>query len=80
MIIVDSKLERRQQNGNFVRVAMVGAGYIGRGVALQIEQYMTGMRLVAIANRTLSAAKKQGTMPLPMMRCCYVKLKVSTLS
>ncbi len=58
MIIVDSELERRQQNDNPVRVAMVGAGYIGQGVALQIEQYMTGMRLVAIANRTLSAAKK----------------------
>ena len=58
MIIVDSELERRAQNGNPVRVAMVGAGYIGQGVALQIERYMTGMRLVAIANRTLSAAKK----------------------
>ena len=58
MIIVDSELERREKNGNPIRVAMVGAGYMGRGIALQIEQYMTGMRLVAIANRTLSAAKK----------------------
>ena len=58
MIIVDSELVRREQNGNPIRVAMVGAGYMGRGIALQIEQYMTGMRLVAIANRTLSAAKK----------------------
>jgi len=58
MIIVDSELERRERNGNPVRVAMVGAGYMGRGIALQIEQYITGMRLVAIANRTLSAAKK----------------------
>jgi predicted homoserine dehydrogenase-like protein len=57
MIIVDSELERREQNGNPIRVAMVGAGYMGRGIALQIEQYMIGMRLVAIANRTLSAAK-----------------------
>jgi predicted homoserine dehydrogenase-like protein len=58
MIIVDSELERRQQSGNPVRVAMVGAGYMGQGIALQIEQYITGMRLVAIANRTLSTAKK----------------------
>jgi predicted homoserine dehydrogenase-like protein len=58
MIIVDSELERRQQSGNPVRVAMVGAGYMGKGIALQIEQYITGMRLVAIANRTLSTAKK----------------------
>jgi predicted homoserine dehydrogenase-like protein len=58
MIIVDKALERRQKEGNPVRVAMVGAGYMGRGIALQIEQYVTGMRLVAIANRTLSAAER----------------------
>ena len=58
MIIVDSELERREQNGNPIRVAMVGAGYMGRGIALQIEQYITGMSLVAIANRTPSAAIK----------------------
>lgn len=58
MIIVDSALEKRQKEGNPVRVAMTGAGYMGRGIALQIEQYITGMRLVAIANRTLSAAER----------------------
>ena len=57
MIIVDNELKRREQNGNPIRVAMVGAGYMGRGIALQIEQYITGMRLVAISNRTLSAAE-----------------------
>lgn len=58
MIIVDTALERRQAEGNPVRVAMVGAGYMGRGIALQIEKYMTGIRLVAISNRTLSEAKR----------------------
>lgn len=58
MIIVDNELERREQNGNPIRVALVGAGYMGRGIALQIEQYITGMRLVAISNRTLAAADR----------------------
>lgn len=56
MIIVDTALEKRHETNNPVRVAMVGAGYMGRGIALQIERYLPGMRLVAIANRTLSEA------------------------
>lgn len=58
MIIVDTALKEREAQGNPIRVAMVGAGYIGRGIALQIEKYITGMRLVAISNRTLTKAKK----------------------
>ncbi len=58
MIIVDSALKKRQQDGNPVKVGMVGAGYLGRGIALQIEKYITGMRLVAISNRTLSKAEQ----------------------
>ena len=58
MIIVDTALEKRQAEGNPVRVAMVGAGYMGRGIALQIEQYIKGMNLVAISNRTLTEAER----------------------
>jgi predicted homoserine dehydrogenase-like protein len=58
MIIVDKALEKRQQDGNPIRVGLVGAGFIGRGMALQIENFMTGMRLVAISNRTLSKAER----------------------
>jgi predicted homoserine dehydrogenase-like protein len=58
MIIVDKALEKRQQEGNPVRVAMVGAGYMGRGIALQILTAIMGMRLVAISNRTLSEAER----------------------
>lgn len=57
MIIVDSALEKRQKEGNPIRVALVGAGYMGRGIALQIEKHITGMRLVAISNRTVSKAE-----------------------
>ncbi len=58
MIIVDTALERRQQEGNPIRVGMVGAGYLGRGITLQIEKYVKGMSLVAVSNRTLSKAER----------------------
>jgi predicted homoserine dehydrogenase-like protein len=58
MIIVDKALEKRQQDGNPIRVGLVGAGYMGRGIALQIEKFITGMRLVAVSNRTLSEAER----------------------
>jgi predicted homoserine dehydrogenase-like protein len=57
LIIVDRALEKRHVDGNPVRVAMTGAGYMGRGIAMQIVGKMPGMRLVAIANRTLQGAE-----------------------
>ena len=36
MIIVDQALERREAEGRPIRVALVGAGFMGRGVANQI--------------------------------------------
>jgi predicted homoserine dehydrogenase-like protein len=58
MIIVDKVLEERHQEGNPIRVAMVGAGYMGRGIALQIVTATPGVKLVAISNRTLSEARR----------------------
>jgi len=51
MIIVDRALEERHLESRPIRVAMVGAGFMGRGIALQITQATKGMELVAIANR-----------------------------
>lgn len=58
MIIIDSALKKRQAENNPVRVAMVGAGFMGRGVALQIIQSTPGMKLVAVSNRTLDQARR----------------------
>lgn len=58
MIIVDNALKARQAAGKPIRVGMVGAGFMGRGVARQICRYVPGMELVAIANRTLSQARR----------------------
>jgi predicted homoserine dehydrogenase-like protein len=58
MFIVDTALERRQQEGNPIRIGMVGAGYMGQGMAAVIERNMLGMRVVAIANRTVDTAER----------------------
>jgi len=58
MIIVDQALEKRQAEGNPIQVALVGAGYMGRGIALTMLTAMPGMRLVAMANRTFSQAER----------------------
>lgn len=58
MIIVDRALEARHREGRPVRVAMVGAGFMGRGIALQMATSVRGIRLVAIANRHLEGARR----------------------
>ena len=58
MIIVDKALERREQDGDPIRIGIVGAGYMGRGMAAVIERNMVGMRVVAIANRTVANAEQ----------------------
>jgi predicted homoserine dehydrogenase-like protein len=56
MIIVDNALKARAEAGDPVRVGMIGAGFMARGIANSILNSFPGMRLVAIANRTLSTA------------------------
>jgi predicted homoserine dehydrogenase-like protein len=58
VIIVDRALERREQDDNPIRIGMVGAGYMGRGMTAVIERNMVGMRVVAIANRTVETAER----------------------
>ncbi len=52
MVIADTALIRREQEGKPIRVALVGAGVTGKMIALQLLTPVTGIRLVAIANRT----------------------------
>jgi predicted homoserine dehydrogenase-like protein len=58
MILIDNALKARAAEGRPVRVAMVGAGFMGRGVANQIVNSTPGMELVAISNRTLAGAER----------------------
>jgi predicted homoserine dehydrogenase-like protein len=61
VIIVDNALRARAEAGNPVRVGMVGAGFMARGIANSILHSFPGMRLVAIANRTLPTAVRAYT-------------------
>jgi predicted homoserine dehydrogenase-like protein len=56
MILVDTALAKRHADGKPVRVALCGAGYMGRGIALQLLTGVRGMTVSAIANRTLPEA------------------------
>ena len=58
MILVDRALAERATVGRPIRVAMCGAGFMGRGVALQIVRSVPGMVLAAIANRSLAGARR----------------------
>jgi predicted homoserine dehydrogenase-like protein len=58
VILVDRALAARQAEGRPVRVALVGAGFMGRGVADQIVNRTPGMQLVAISNRHLEGARR----------------------
>lgn len=56
MVIVDRLLAARAAAGNPLRVGMIGAGFMAKGIANQIVNSVPGMVLGAIANRTLSRA------------------------
>lgn len=56
MIIIDKLLNERRQEQKPIKVAMIGAGVVGQGLARQIIKYVEGMELVAISNRNLPAA------------------------
>ncbi len=62
MIIVDSALAKRHAEGRPLRVGLIGAGYMGRGIAMHfLEPITQGMRLVAVSNRTLADAARAYT-------------------
>ena len=58
MIIIDTALRRREAEGRPIRVGMIGAGFMARGIANQIVNSVPGMQLVAIANRTVGNAER----------------------
>ncbi|MEH2405262.1 NAD(P)H-dependent oxidoreductase [Nostoc sp.] len=58
MIIIDRALQARAAAGNPIKVGMIGAGFMGRGIANQIVNSVPGMELVAISNRQINAAKQ----------------------
>jgi predicted homoserine dehydrogenase-like protein len=55
---VDTALQNLEITNRPIRVGMVGAGATGRAIALQLGTPVPGMRLVAIANRTLEHGER----------------------
>ena len=51
MIIVDTALEAREKEGRPIRVALIGAGFMSRGLANHIVNTTPGMRVVGVYNR-----------------------------
>ncbi|MEO1201632.1 MAG: NAD(P)-dependent oxidoreductase [Pseudomonadota bacterium] len=56
MIIVDTALQKREAEGNPIRVGMIGAGFMGRGLVNQTVHSVPGQRMSAIFNRHLDKA------------------------
>ena len=56
MMIVDTALAKRASEGNPIRVGLIGAGFQGSGIAMQILTATPGMTLAAIANRRVGPA------------------------
>lgn len=51
MVIVDNELKTREAEGRPIRVACIGAGFMGQGLTNQIINSVPGMRMVAAFNR-----------------------------
>jgi predicted homoserine dehydrogenase-like protein len=56
MILIDSALKDREEHGKPIRVAMMGAGFMGQGLTNQIVNSFPGMRMAAVQNRHLEKA------------------------
>jgi predicted homoserine dehydrogenase-like protein len=56
MIIIDERLKAREDAGNPIRVGMIGAGFMGRGLLNQMTHSVPGERMVVVYNRHLEKA------------------------
>ena len=57
-ISVYASMQRREEEGNPIRVGIIGAGATGRAIALQLGTPVPGMRIAGIANRTPKHAER----------------------
>ena len=56
MILLDTALQAREAEGRPIRIALIGAGFMAKGLSNQIVNSIPGMRLVAIQNRHVERA------------------------
>lgn len=58
MYILDTALRKRQEENNPIKIGLIGAGFMGRGILLQIASAVPGMAVVAVYNRHLEGAMR----------------------
>ncbi len=58
MYIIDQKLEEREASNNPIKVGVIGAGEMGKGLINQICRYTLGMIVAAVYNRTVEKAEQ----------------------
>ncbi len=58
MMILDKALQLREDQDRPVRVALIGAGFMGRAIAQQLLTPLPGLRLVGIAARRAESAQR----------------------
>ena len=56
MILLDTALRQREKEGRPLRIGVIGAGAMARGLVALITNQIPGMEVVAIANRNLKRA------------------------
>jgi predicted homoserine dehydrogenase-like protein len=56
--MLDTALQACQSTGRPIRVGMIGAGATGRAIALQLGTPVPGIRLAALANRSLEHGRR----------------------
>lgn len=56
MILIDIALRKREEENNPIKVAVVGAGVMGKGIINQLFRYTPGIDVAIVFNRTLSKA------------------------
>ena len=56
MIIIDNALKAREAQNKPLRIGMIGAGFMGRGLVNQVVHSVPGERMSAIFNRHLQKA------------------------
>lgn len=76
MIIVDTALRRRAEEGRPIRVGIVGAGFQGAAIVRQIVTATPGMTVVALANRNIAPAKAAFEMLGVAPRLCDSRLAI----
>lgn len=57
MIIIDTLLQQRAEQNNPIKVGIIGAGFMGSAVVMQICKYKPGIKAVAVYNRHIEKAR-----------------------